>query len=135
MRSILRSRMRNLFLSAGLLLMAFAPGNAGTRTSTAEYIPPPQPGDIYTVIDFARSAGLAEATTIEEVMGSRHREMTVVPHAYCAHTTPTGVVVRFRHYAADSAPLTVTTTGTILHGPHQGGLPVEALHRCYQLVS
>jgi hypothetical protein len=131
----MRSRMRNLLLSTAMLLAALAPGNAGTRMSTVEYIPPPQPGDIYTVIDFARSGGMAEATTIEEAMGDRRREMTVVPHVYCAQTTPTGVVVRFRHYAADSAPLTVTTSGKIVHGPHQGSLPIEALHRCYQLVS
>jgi hypothetical protein len=127
--------MRNLLLSVVVLLAALAPGSASTRMSTAEYAPPPQPGDIYTVIDFARAGGTAEATTISEVMGGRHREMTVTPHDYCAQTTPTGVVVRFRHYTADSAPLTLTTSGRIVHGPHQGNLPVEALHRCYQLVS
>jgi hypothetical protein len=127
--------MRNLLLSAVIMLAALAPGHAGTRMSTVEYTPPPQPGDIYTVIDFARSGGTAEATTIEEVMGDRHREITVVPHVYCAQTTPTGVVVRFRHYTADTVPLTVTTSGKIVHGPHQGGLPIEALHRCYQVVT
>jgi hypothetical protein len=73
--------------------------------------PRSRPGDIYTVIDFARSGDTAEATTIEEVMGGGRREMTVVPHDYCAQTTPTGVVVRYRHYTADSVPLTVTTSG------------------------
>jgi len=61
--------------------------------------------------------------------------MTVRPHVYCEHTTPTGVVVRFRHYTADSVPLTLSTTGKIVRNPYQGGLPVEALHHCYQLVS
>ena len=131
----MRSTMLRSLLSAGLLLAAIAPGSAGTRMSTAEYTPPPQPGDIYTVIDFARSGGTAEATTIEEVMGSRQREMTVVPHHYCVNTTPTGVVVRFRHYTADSVPLRVTTSGRIIQGPRQGGVPVEAMHRCYELVS
>jgi hypothetical protein len=44
-------------------------------------------------------------------------------------------VVRFRHFTADSVPLTLTTTGRIVRGPYQGGMPVEALHRCYQVVS
>ncbi len=131
----MRSAMRNFSVSAGLLLASLAAGNAGTRMSTAEYVPPAQPGDIYTVIDFARSGGTAVATTIVETMDSRHREMTVVPHDYCEHTTPTGVVVRFRHYATDSGPLTVTTSGRIVQRPRQEGVPVEALHRCYQLVS
>ena len=128
-------RMRHPLLSAVMLLAVVVPGGARPRTSTVEYRPPAQPGDIYTVIDFARSGGTAEATTISEVMGSRHREMTVVPHDYCARTTPTGVVVRFRHYTADSEPLTVTTTGRFVRGPYQGGMPAEAMHRCYQLVS
>jgi len=131
----MRSRMRTLLLSAAALATAFAPGNAGTRTTTVEYTPPPQPGDIYTVIDFERSGDTAVATTIEEVMGDRHREMTVVPHHYCVHTTPAGVVVRFRHYTADSAPLTLTTSGRIVQSPRQGGMPVETMHRCYDLVS
>ena len=122
-------------LSAVVLLAALAPGSASPRLSTVEYKPPSQPGDIYTVIDFARSGGSAEATTIAEAMGSRQREMTVVPHDYCARTTPTGVVVRFRHYAADSERLTVSTSGRIVRGPYQGGVPVEATHHCYQLVS
>jgi len=128
-------RMRNPLLSAVMLLAVVVPGSAHPRTSTVEYTPPAQPGDIYTVIDFARSGGTAEATTIAEAMGSRHRDITVVPHDYCAQTTPTGVVVRFRHYTADSVPLTVSTTGRIVRGPYQGGVPVEAMHRCYQLVS
>jgi hypothetical protein len=127
--------MRTPLLSAVVLLAIVAPGSAGSRTSTVEYTPPAQPGDIYTVIDFARSGGTAEATTIAEAMGNRHREMTVVPHDYCEHATPTGVVVRFRHYTADSVPLTVSTTGKIVHGPYQGGMPAEAMHHCYQLVS
>ncbi len=128
-------RMRTSLLSAVGLLAIVAPGSTSSRTSTVEYTPPAQPGDIYTVIDFARSGGAAEATTIAEAMGSRHRQITVVPHVYCEHTTPTGVVVRFRHHTADSVPLTLSTTGRIVHGPYQGGLPVEALHRCYELVS
>jgi hypothetical protein len=128
-------RMYHPLLWAMMLLAVAVPGGARPRTSTVEYRPPAQPGDIYTVIDFARSGGTAEATTISEAMGNRHREMTVVPHDYCEHTTPTGVVVRFRHYTADSEPFSVTTTGSFVRGPYQGGVPAEALHRCYQLVS
>jgi len=63
-------RMRAPLLSAVVLLAIVALGNAGPRMSTVEYTPPAQPGDIYTVVDFARSGGTAEATTISEVMGS-----------------------------------------------------------------
>jgi len=127
--------MRIPLLSAVALLAVLAPGIAGTGGTTAQYTPPAQPGDIYTVIDFARAAGVAQPTTIAETMGSRHRSLTVVPRYSCAETTPAGVVVRFRHFTPDSALFTITTTGTIVRAPYQGPLPIEALHRCYQLVS
>jgi hypothetical protein len=122
-------------LAAAVLLAVLAPQGAASRPATVEYTPPSQPGDIFTVIDFARSGGTAQPTTVTEVMGSRHRSFTAVPRYSCAHATPAGVVVRFRHFTSDSTPLTVTTSGTIVRSPYQGGLPPEGLHHCYQLVS
>ncbi|HVT17740.1 MAG TPA: hypothetical protein VHQ90_16370 [Thermoanaerobaculia bacterium] len=139
--------MRIPLLAAAVLLAVLTAANAdthatggsrtstGTKAATAQYTPPPQPGDIFTVIDFARDHGTAEATTVGEVMGDRHRNFTVVPLYSCTNVTPGGVVVRFRHFTADSIPLTVTTSGTIVKGPYQGDLPLEAMHACYQLVS
>jgi hypothetical protein len=129
--------MRKSLLTAALVLAALSPASAHSRdsTSTVEYVPPPSPGDIYTVIDFARAHGTAEATTIAETMGSRRRDLTVVPHVYCQRSTPAGIVVRFRHYTIGQTPLTLTTSGRIVYGPYQGDVPMAALHRCYQMVS
>jgi hypothetical protein len=123
-------------LSALVFLAVLAPAAAAApRTTSREYTPPPQPGDIYTVIDFSRSRGAAEATSVSETMGQRRRDFVAVPHHYCTRTTPTGIVVRFRHFDAEQVPLTVTTTGAIVRGPYQGGLPLEAMHHCYELTS
>jgi hypothetical protein len=127
--------MRAAHLAAAVLLAVLTPAAAATRAATREYVPPPQPGDIYTVIDFPFVHGAAEGISVSEAMGNRRRDLVAAPRYSCDHSTPTGVVVRFRHFTADSAPLTITTTGTILRGPYQGGLPPEALHRCYELVS
>jgi hypothetical protein len=122
-------------LIAAVVLVLLAPAAAANRAATREYTPPPQPGDIYTVIDFPFAHGAAEGISVMEEMGSRRRDLVAAPRYSCEHSTPSGVVVRFRHFTADALPLTLTTTGTILRGPYQGGLPPEALHHCYQLVS
>lgn len=129
--------MRSALLAVGILLAILSPAMAGGhRAATVTYTPPAEPGDIFTVIDYPTSGGTAESFQVGEVMGNRHRQLTVgSPYASCAGTTPAGAVVRFRHFTADSVPLTLTTTGRIVRGPYQGGMPVEALHRCYQVVS
>ena len=128
--------MRRVLPLMALSLLLLVPAHAAVRRSdTVSYIPPAQPGDIYTVIGFAESGGSAEATTINERMGERSRELTVVPYPSCAHTSPAGVVVRFRHFDDSQTPLTVSTSGQIVRGPYQGSLPMETLHHCYQLVS
>jgi hypothetical protein len=127
--------MRAAFLAAAVVLATLAPASAVTRANTREYTPPPRAGDIYTVIDFPVAHGTAQAISVDEVMGNRHRDFVAAPRYSCSHATPAGVVVRFRHFTADSVPLTLTTTGIILRGPYQGELPPEALHHCYQLAS
>jgi hypothetical protein len=128
--------MRSASLAAAVLLLLLAPAAARPRMATVRYTPPAQPGDIFTVIDYAREGGEATTTLVTEVMGSRRRAITIgAPYAECVRAMPAGAVVRFRHFTADPTPLTFSTTGSIVHGPYQGGVPLEALHRCYQLVS
>jgi hypothetical protein len=121
--------MRAACLAASVVIAILTPAVGATRAATREYTPPAQPGDI----PFAH--GEAEAISVTEEMGNRRRNLVAAPRYSCAHSTPTGVVVRFRHFTADSVPLTLATTGTILRGPYQGDLPPEALHHCYQLMS
>jgi hypothetical protein len=128
--------MARILLLTVLLLAFLTPAGAVVRRAdTVSYTPPAQPGDIFTVIDFARRGGTAEPATVSEVMGERSRDLTVVPYPSCADASPAGAVVRFRHFDAARTPLTVSTSGQIVRGPYQGSLPPEALHRCYQLVS
>jgi hypothetical protein len=127
--------MRRTWLAAALFLAVLAPESAASRPVTVEYTPRPDAGDIFTVIDFPRSGGMAQPITVREVIGPRHRSFTAAPRYSCAHATPAGVVVRFRHFTSDTEPLTLTTSGTIVRGPVQEGLPPEVLHHCYQLVS
>ena len=127
--------MRAACLAASIVIAILTPAAGATRASSREYTPPAQPGDIYTVIDFPFAHGEAGAISVTEEMGNRRRNLVAAPRYSCAHSTPTGVVVRFRHFTADAVPLTLATTGTILRGPYQGDLPPEALHHCYQLMS
>jgi hypothetical protein len=127
--------MRRTRFAVALSLAVLAPVSAASRPTTIEYTPRVDSGDIFTVIDFPRSGGTAQPITVSEVLGPRHRSFTAAPRYSCAHATPAGVVVRFRHYPSDSAPLNLTTSGTIVRGPSQDGMPPEVLHHCYQLVS
>jgi hypothetical protein len=127
--------MKAAYLAAAVLIATLTPASAVTRETTREYTPPPRAGDIYTVIDFPVAHGTAQAISVDEVMGNRHRDFVAAPRYSCAHAMPAGVVVRFRHFTPDSVPFTLTTTGIILHGPYQGEIPLEALHHCYQLAS
>jgi hypothetical protein len=127
--------MRAASLAAAVLLLILAPAAARTRANTREFTPPPEAGDIFTVIDFPQAHGAAQGISVEQVMGNRHRDFAAVPRYSCAHSWPAGVVVRFRHFTPDSVPLTLTTTGIIVRGPYQGDPPPEALHACYRLMS
>jgi hypothetical protein len=135
--------MRKLGLSALVLLLLLAASTLATartrtrvhRVHTAHYIPPAEPGDIYTVIDFPRSGASAQGMTVSEVMGDRNRDFSAVPRYSCVETTPAGVVVRFRHFDQEAVEMTITTSGIIIRGPYQGDAPPETLHHCYQLMS
>jgi hypothetical protein len=127
--------MRKARIAAVALLAVLTSATARTRVATVHYIPPPEPGDIFTVIDFDHSGGEAQPMQVTESMAQRQRSFTAIAPYSCAQSTPTGVVVRFRHFTADSTPLNLSTTGTIIRGPFQGDMPMEALHHCYRLMS
>jgi hypothetical protein len=110
---------------------------AKPRASVATYVPPAEPGLIYTIINFNRVAGRAQHTLVSVTWGDFH-DAFVVPGPYtsnpCFTSTPSGFVYRLRNNQGSSAPLTLTTTGTIVRGPYQGDVPMELLHACYTLV-
>ena len=131
--------MRIPSLSAAVLFALLTPALAGHRAVApvpTRYVPPAEPGDIFTVIDFARVGGTNQPTYVTVLLGDRRRDLVVVPpYRNCTETTPAGIVLRTRHGTSDATPLTLTTTGTIVRGPFQGDLPLEVLHSCYKLVS
>ncbi len=134
--------MRKPQLSAALILILLASVAALARTSpgkvsAATYVPPAEPGLIYTVINYSRAGGTAQHTLVSVSWGNFHNNV-VVPPPYlsnpCSTSTPAGFVLRLRNNQGSSTPLTLTTNGTIVRGPFQGDVPMELLHACYRLV-
>jgi hypothetical protein len=110
---------------------------ARARTNTANYTPPAEPGQIFTVIDYPRAQGRAQTASVNSAVGDASRSIIVNGPAYqnpCTTSTPAGFVLRLRHNTPDSPPVTVSTNGTIIRGPYQGDPPPELLHACYKLV-
>jgi hypothetical protein len=139
--------MRKSHLSAVIALLLLTAATAtvwaarrGTsRTSVATFTPPAQTGLIFTVINYDRAAGRAQFTLVSVNWGDVHRNI-VVPPPYtvnpCSTSTPSGFVLRIRNNQPSSAPLTLSTNGTIVRGPYQSyDMPLELLHACYRLVS
>ncbi|HEY3568383.1 MAG TPA: hypothetical protein VGP73_10665 [Thermoanaerobaculia bacterium] len=132
--------MRKLPALALLLILTAATAFAARRRSAAtasSFTPPPEPGVIFTVIDFPRDAGRAQAAMVNVAWGLASRRLVVAApyRGVCSETTPSGFVLKLRHPRPDVVPLTVTTTGTIVRGPFQGDPPLELLNSCYRLVS
>ncbi len=120
-----------------LLVSSAVAWAARGKTSTATYVPPAEPGLIYTVINFNQVAGRAQNTPVSVSWGDFHNSFVVsAPYASnpCSTSTPSGVVFRLRNNQGSSAPLTISTSGTIVRGPFQGDVPLELLHACYRLV-
>ncbi|HEV7786604.1 MAG TPA: hypothetical protein VGQ28_14760 [Thermoanaerobaculia bacterium] len=133
--------MRKIQLSAAvLILILLASATAVARTakaSVATYVPPAEPGLIYTIINFNRAGGRTQNTPVTVSWGDFHNSFVVsAPYAAnpCSTSTPSGFVFRLRNNQGDSTPLTITTSGTIVRGPFQGDVPMELLHACYRLV-
>jgi hypothetical protein len=109
---------------------------AANKASVAHYTPPAQPGLIYTVINYNRVAGRAQHTLVSVSWGQYQDALVVAPPYaanLCATSSPAGIVFRIRNHGS-SAPLTLTTNGTIVRGPYQGEIPMELLQACYSLV-
>jgi hypothetical protein len=125
---------------AALMLLVFATAVAWAargKASAATYVPPAQPGLIYTVINFNQVAGKAQNTPVSVSWGDFHNSFVAsAPYGSnpCSTSTPSGFVYRLRNNQGSSAPLTITTSGTIVRGPFQGDVPMELLHACYRLV-
>jgi len=131
--------MRKLPALALLLILTAATAFAARQSvaTSASFTPPPQAGVIYTVINFPRASGLAQAAVVNVEWGlASRREVIGAPYrGACSSTTPSGFVLKLRHPRPDTVPLTITTTGTIVRGPYQGDVPLELLNACYKLVS
>ncbi len=130
--------MKKPHLSTAILLTLVTSAAVAAATSTATYTPPAETGVIFTVIDYARASGKAQATYVTVDWGTIHRQRVfLAPYSAnsCSRTTPAGIVFKLRHNVPGSTPLTITTTGTIVRGPYQGDMPLELLHPCYKLVS
>jgi len=134
--------MRQSQLSAAIVLLLLASATAvawaaAARIATAGFTPPPEPGLIYTVINYSRSGGQAQHTLVSLDFGGVRRDL-VVPGPYtsnpCFTATPSGFALRLRHNQPDSPLLKIATNGTIVRGPYQGDVPMELLHACYKLV-
>jgi hypothetical protein len=130
-------RIRIVCLATALLLAALSLALAAPRIATATFTPAPEPGNIFTVIDFARAHGTAQGTFVTVITGGARRDFAVAPsyRGICSTSTPAGFVLRMRHPRPDSIPITILTSGTIVRGPYQGDIPLELLNPCYKMVT
>lgn len=126
-----------LLIAVAALAGTTAFARRAPKADGARFVPPPEPGVIYTVIDFDREGGINQGTFVQIQQGSVNRKVTVgAPYnGPCADTTPAGFVLKIRHPRPDQVPLTLTTNGTIIRGPFQGELPIEAIAACYHIVT
>jgi hypothetical protein len=127
--------MRRPGRSAILILTILALSSLAAWAATARFTPPAQSGDIYAVVNFARSSGANQTTSITVDWGAAHRTETIV-HGYgtCATATPAGFVLLVRHFDNTSVPFQISTNGTIVRGPYQGAAPPELGHACYKFL-
>jgi hypothetical protein len=105
---------------------------AWAAVQTASFMPPPETGDIFAVINADRSAGVT-ATKISVTWGSIQRSVIRGnQYANCSGSM-SGWVLLVRHTVPGSALFTVSTSGTIARAPYQGIAPPELGHPCYKL--
>jgi hypothetical protein len=106
--------MISLRLAAAPVLVAL-PLQAGSDTRT--YVPPAEPGYVYTVIRHAP----VPPTGVAVQWGRWRQSARYQPEA----AGEAGVVLRLRHARWDRFPLTVRTSGRIEAGPLQGEAPAQ----------
>ncbi|HVR97251.1 MAG TPA: hypothetical protein VMW27_11595 [Thermoanaerobaculia bacterium] len=124
--------MRKSKLSVILILAVFILGAAAAWAATAAFTPPPEPGTIFAVINANRGPG-ATTTTISLDWGAFHRSV-IRGNGYgsCAGRV-SGWVLMVRNNAGSTRPFTLSTSGTVVRAPYQGGVPPEISHSCYKL--
>lgn len=121
--------------SAWVLLGVFVLAAASAWAVTVTWTPPAQVGDVYTVIDYRRSFGTTQATSVSVAWGTFNKSATIsAPLDSCSQAVHSGFVLKLRHLKADSIPLTLTTNGTILMGPYQGSAPAQWSAPCYKRI-
>lgn len=119
---------------SAILILAILALASLAWAATASFTPPAQPGDIFAVVNYARASGVNQTTSITVNWRQFTRTETVVhPYGNCASATPAGFVLLVRN-AGYTSPFTVSTNGTIVRGPYQGGPPAEISHTCYKFV-
>jgi len=127
--------MRKLYLSGAIALVLASAAVVAWAATTVSFTPPPETGQIFTIINYQRDFGKAQPTYATVDFGSSHRRIIVSPpYRRCASSFPAGFVLRTRHSQPGSPLLTISTTGTVVRGPYQGDPPLELLHPCYRLV-
>lgn len=127
--------MRRPALSAILLLAILASTTLAAWAATARFTPPRHEGTIFAVVNYDRSSGANQITSIDVTWGQAHRrEVVNHPYGNCAAASPAGFVLMVRNFGADGRPFEITTNGTIVRGPYQGEAPPEISHACYKLV-
>ena len=115
-----------------ILILGTMAAWGATRLQTASFMPPPQTGDIFAVINADRSAGVT-ATRISVTWGSVQRSV-IRGNQYGNCAGPiSGWVLLVRHTQPGSTLFTVSTSGTIARAPYQGIAPPEVGHACYKL--
>jgi len=126
--------MRRLQIQAVAILTVLAAGTAALLAVNTASFTPNQPGTIYTVIDFDRAQGQAQATYVTIDWGQVHRKIIATPYGRsCRTTTPSGFVLKLRPTTGGDGPLKISTTGNIIRGPYAGEPPLELLGACYRL--
>ncbi|MCU0691350.1 MAG: hypothetical protein MUF54_08110 [Polyangiaceae bacterium] len=123
------------FLCLGTVMVIASVALADSNT----YTPPPQVGDVYTVIKFKWGGiGTTEDTKVSATWGSWSKSRTIpvikVPQ-HCGISRNAGFVLKLHHRKADKVPLTISTDGTIARPPMQGSPPPEWGKACYRQVS
>ncbi|HEV8579701.1 MAG TPA: hypothetical protein VGX68_11535 [Thermoanaerobaculia bacterium] len=127
--------MRKTSLSATIVLTLLPLAAAAAWAETARFTPPSEPGTIFTVIDFVRSEGVVQPTSVTVIRGtSRKTKIVIPPYRHCDTTFPAGFVLKIRNPRTNAPQMTLKTNGDIVRGPYQGELPLEVLHSCYKLV-
>lgn len=88
----------------------------GASSDARSYLPPGEPGYIYTVV--THPPATSAPTTITARWGGWQQTGQFTPSSR-------GVVLRLRHAKWDRVLLTVRTNGRIISGPVQGSAPGE----------